>query len=585
MMKYLVFTVYFVFCLKTITFGQDVPAARYPEDPASIAHAAIPKGEMLEFQYRASKIYPGTQRTCWVYVPTQYHADKPACLYVNMDGLQFNADKVFDYLIEKGEMPVTIGVFVQAGEVLDNSGNVIRYNRSNEFDNLDDDFVTFLLDELLPEVKKLKTAEGMPIRISDDPNDCAIGGASSGAICAFTAAWQRPDAFSRVFSAIGTYVAMRGGDQYPALIRKTAPKPLRIFLQDGSNDAWNPLFGSWFTGNLTMEAALSFANYEVEHRWGTGGHDGVQATAIFPDAMRWLWKGWPKRIEVGISNNDMLQAILTADDWKATSLDFLPSGLLTSMPDGSIALTDAKGFVHKVDEQLTEMSEVIAKQAGIQALSAGPDGEIYLLDSAHQSLSVCYQDGKSRRLKKGINGKGLMVTEQKAIYITSPDKEGNGKVLLIKPEGEMLTVATNIPNPSGITMSADRTMLLIGADQRSTVYNGIVNEDGTLIDQQKWCWLHDVGHIGTTIHDMAVDDQGNVYIGSDIGIQVCDQNGRVRAILPVPKGDKIKGLCFGGKDKDTLFVLTNRKLYRRKMKIRGVPTWSGMVKPKSIGAG
>ena len=197
-------------------------------------------------------------------------------------------------LIASGEMPVTIGVFITPGRVPATSENALdRFNRSYEYDGLGDNYARFLLEELLPDVETKKTADGRAIRLSKNGNDRAIGGSSSGAICAFTAAWERPQEFSRVFSAIGTYVGLRGGNDYPTLIRKVEPKPLRVFLEDGSNDL-NIYGGDWWMANQTMERALTFAGYEVNHDWGDGGHNGKHATEIFPEAMRWLWKDWPR---------------------------------------------------------------------------------------------------------------------------------------------------------------------------------------------------------------------------------------------------------------------------------------------------
>src|SRR5687768_16119960 len=188
-------------------------------------------------------------------------------------------------------MPVVIGVFIAPGRVkaLDAKTGLDRFNRSYEYDGLGDNYARFLLEELLPEVEKQKTADGREIRLSKEGNDRAIGGASSGAICAFTAAWERPDAFRRVFSAIGTHVGLRGGNSYPTLVRKYEPKPIRIFLQDGSGDL-NIYGGDWWMANQEMERSLVFAGYEVAHAWGDGGHNAKHATEIFPDAMRWLWK-------------------------------------------------------------------------------------------------------------------------------------------------------------------------------------------------------------------------------------------------------------------------------------------------------
>src|SRR5881397_2219193 len=210
----------------------------YPLGPDSKPQPGVPKGEVLKLSFDQSKIFPGTARDYWIYVPAQYVPEKPACLYVNQDGIQSEAPTVFDNLIYKKEMPVTIGVFVMHGRVkaADTNAALDRFNRSFEYDGLGDNYVRFLLEELLPDAAKQKTSDGRPIRFSTNANDRAIGGSSSGAICAFTAAWERPEAFSRVFSSIGTYVGLRGGNVYPTLIRKTEPKPIRVFLQDGEHD-------------------------------------------------------------------------------------------------------------------------------------------------------------------------------------------------------------------------------------------------------------------------------------------------------------------------------------------------------------
>jgi enterochelin esterase-like enzyme len=261
----------------------------YPVGPDSKPQPGVPKGEIIKLTFAKSKIFPGTTREYWIYVPAQYKPEQPACVFVCQDGIRYEAPTVFDNLINKKEMPVTIGVFVAPGVVKAADANTAldRFNRSFEYDGLGSNYVRFLLEELLPEVETKKTADGRAIKLSHAGNDRAIGGASSGAIAAFTAAWERPDAFTRVFSSIGTYVDLRGGMRYPSLIRKYEPKPIRIFMQDGSNDL-NIYGGDWWMVNQTMERALTFAGYEVQHVWGDGGHTENQAKAIFPDAMRAL---------------------------------------------------------------------------------------------------------------------------------------------------------------------------------------------------------------------------------------------------------------------------------------------------------
>ena len=193
------------------SLAQDQSNLSYPSDPDTQVQPGVPQGEVLHFTLDDSKIYPGTQREYWVYVPAQYDPAQPACLFFDLDGVQFNAPVVFDNLIHKKEIPVTIGVFVGSGTVIDSAGFPVRYNRSFEFDAVNDDFVRFIETELLPDVELKKASDGRPIRISKNGKDRAIAGCSSGGIGAFTAAWERPDLFSRVYSCIGTFVGMRGG--------------------------------------------------------------------------------------------------------------------------------------------------------------------------------------------------------------------------------------------------------------------------------------------------------------------------------------------------------------------------------------
>ncbi len=265
---------------------------QYPRHPDSLQKEGVPAGEIISGSYAESKIYPGTQRDYWIYIPKQYDGQKPAALMVFQDGKNyinrgngFAVPNVFDNLIHEGKMPPCIGVFVTPGVVpAMNDQAQPRFNRSFEYDSMDDRYAKFLVDEFLPFVVKKHE-----LKLTDDPNLKAICGSSSGGICAFTVAWHRPDQFRRVFTTVGTYVGLRGGDEYPTLVRKTDPKPLRVFLQDGKNDN-NIYGGDWWMANQTMLRALEFSGYEVNHAFGEGFHNGKHGAAIFPDAMRWLWQ-------------------------------------------------------------------------------------------------------------------------------------------------------------------------------------------------------------------------------------------------------------------------------------------------------
>jgi enterochelin esterase family protein len=262
----------------------------YKPGPDSHPQDSVPRGEVTKHSFTNSAVYPGTVRDYWVYVPKQYDPGKPACLMVFQDGGgyqstngQYRTTVVFDNLISKKEMPVTIGVFVNPGVVpATEPGRRPRNNRSFEYDSLGDAYAKFLIDELLPEVAK-------KYNITTDPEGRAIGGASSGGICAFTVAWERPDSFRKVLSHIGSFTNIRGGHVYPALIRKTEKKPLRVFLQDGSSDLDN-LHGNWPLANQQMAAALKFMKYDYKFEFGTEGHNGKHGGAILPESLRWLWR-------------------------------------------------------------------------------------------------------------------------------------------------------------------------------------------------------------------------------------------------------------------------------------------------------
>lgn len=265
-----------------------LPAVGQPGD--------LPKGDVTKHTFAASKVFPGTTRPYSVYVPKQYDGKTPACVYVNQDGIQYNAPAVFDQLIAEKAMPVTIGVFVAPGVVPPTSPDALpRFNRSFEYDGLGDAYARFLLDELLPEVEKLKTADGRPVRLSKSGNDRAIGGASSGAICAFTAAWERPDQFRNVVSLIGSFTDIHGGHVYPELVTKAEKKPLRVFLQDGELDNRSPQNPNrdWYLQNQKMIAALKARGYDHAAVIGKGGHSDDHGGAILPVMLRWVWRDHP----------------------------------------------------------------------------------------------------------------------------------------------------------------------------------------------------------------------------------------------------------------------------------------------------
>ena len=566
-----------------ILFGQQ-PQEIYPDDSASVLQKGVPRGEILKFNFSQSKIFPGTSRDCWVYIPAQYDPAKPACVYVNQDGIQWKAPNVFDNLIDKKEMPITIGVFITPGKVLADSGSgtLDRYNRSFEYDGLGDAYCRFILTEILPEVEKQKTSDGREIHLSKSGNDRAIGGSSSGAICAFTVAWEHPEEFSRVFSAIGTYVGLRGGDRYSTLIRKYEPKAIRVFLQDGSNDL-NIYAGDWWKANETMERSLTFAGYEVNHVWGEGAHNGSHGTAIFPQAMRWLWKDWPKPVVKGNSKNDFLSNLLIpGEDWELVGQGYQFTEGTTANNNGEVFYQDiptSKTYKVDVNKKLTSLSTDAKRASGTYF---GPDGKRYTVAGGTKQILSYDSKEKESVIADSISGNDLVIANNGNIYVTSPDGVTRpGKVYLIRPNGEKVVVDEGTKFPNGVTLSPDQTQLYVTESATHWVWIYKILKDGTLSYKQRYGWLQSPDTEDNAWPDgIRCDTAGRMFVASRLGVQILDQLGRVEAILPIPPSNgQASNVCFGGGNFDILYVSAGDKVFRRKLKTRGVNSFDKPIKP------
>ncbi|MGB7267747.1 MAG: alpha/beta hydrolase-fold protein, partial [Terracidiphilus sp.] len=327
----------------------------YTLGPDSQPQAGVPKGTVTKFVLPPGKYYPGTPHNCAVYVPAEYDAGKPTPFMIFLDGSQalgngMRVPVVFDNLIAKHDLPQMIGIFVDPGILpVESDAAQNRYNRIYEYDSLTPRFADFLLNELIPAVAK-------NYNLSKNPDDRGLSGVSTGAVGAFMAAWNRPDQFHRVLSFIGTYVAMKGADSMPALVRRTEPKPIRIFMQDGTNDHIVPPepfgtspFGSWPVNNQAMYQALEFAGYDAKFEMGTGAHNTRQAGAILPDALRWLWRDYPQPItvhepaaahEAGYdTTNRVFSTIYLDQPWQQMGGEYDQVRSLTSDAKGDIYFT------------------------------------------------------------------------------------------------------------------------------------------------------------------------------------------------------------------------------------------------------
>lgn len=541
----------------------------------------IPKGEVMQHSFSTSKIFPGTVRDFWVYVPKQYDPVKPACLHVNQDGVQFKAPEVLDELIHKKEIPVMIGLFVMHGKVPGPNGESLdRFNRSFEYDGLGDEYVRFILEEMIPEVEKLTTSDGRKIVLSKSGNDRSIGGTSSGAICAFTAAWERPDAFSRVFSGIGTYVELRGGDRYHALVRKTEPKPIRFFLQDGSNDL-NIYGGDWWMANQTLERALKFSGYEVEHVWDEGKHSNEEPTKRFPEGMKYLWKDWPAPVKQGLGSPQLQALLIREKDWELVGEGYKFTEGPTANEKGEVFFTDVPDDTsHKIGlDGKVEVFRKETKRGNGQVV--GPDGRLYMVASGAEEIVAIDGAGNNSVVGKGFAGNDIAVRHDGGLYVTNPVRPPatDSKVWFIPAKGEPRVVDTGLKFPNGVCLSPDQTLLYVADSRTHWVYSYQIQPDGNLMHKQRYYHLHVPDTADDSAADgMACDVEGRLYVTTRMGIQICDQAGRVNCILPTPNG-KVSNVCFGGPNFDVLYATCGDKVYRRQLKVQGVQDWKPPFKP------
>jgi gluconolactonase len=552
----------------------------YKIGPDSEVQPNVPHGKVMHYTWN-SKIFLGTNRDYWVYVPQQYDPKTPACVMIFQDGGGFQdtgggfrVPIVFDNLIAKKQMPVTIGIFINPGIVPAATPEALpRYNRSFEYDAVTDRYARFLLEEILPEI-------GKSYNLTADAGGRAICGASSGGIAAFVAAWERPDQFSRVMSFVGSFTDLQGGHELAPLIRKMEPKPIRVFLQDGTNDQ-DIYGGSWYLGNQEMASALKFAGYDVEFVVGDGGHSGTHGRAILPDALRWLWRDYPAPIRAATSSRQpIMNHLLAGEDWQPVPIMGIRSiqGLTTD-PAGNVYIADAnRDAICRLGADGRPATLWRSKTGGARALAWGPDNRLYACVPGKRKIVAYDGAGPERVVAVGIVADALVVGHNGGIYW---HEASTGHLWFMDRNGHKSAVDAGMVDVKGLTLTPDQSLLIVSQSAPGKVaYSYRVGPNGTLADKQEYFDLYcPYGQTASGAWGMATDTQGWLYVASNGGIQILDQAGRVNGILANPHRQPTTLLTFGGENLDTLYVVVGADIYRRQLKVKGVSPAQDPIKP------
>ncbi|WP_414662239.1 SMP-30/gluconolactonase/LRE family protein [Horticoccus sp. 23ND18S-11] len=551
----------------------------------------VPQGTVTKMPTLEAKAFPKTTRDWWIYVPAQYKPDGSAALMVFQDGQNYinlkgnwRVPTLFDNLIARGEMPVTIAVFINPGH--DPSRGTPKSptsgsNRSLEYNSLGDRYVQFLLDEILPVVAK-------QYPFSSDPELRALCGSSSGGIAAFTAAWERPDQFRKVLSTVGSFVNLAGGDAYPALIRKTERKPLRVFLQDTSGDLDNP-FGNWPLANRQMDAALRYMGYDVKLEYAEGfGHNSIHGGMVLPAALRWLWrkdKPTPAVVTKGDLAVDMTlhRLLIEGEGWKPVAEGLAFADGPCTDEAGNFYFSDMRPPAAGVYKIAVNGTKTKLSDEGVSGLKFGPDGRLYACQGAKKRLiAITPATGAIEVIAEDIQPNDLAVTHRGHIFITETAKK---QITFIDPKTKAKrAVDTGLANPNGITLSPDQGTLAVSESAGEHVWTFRIAPDGTLDARGPYMTMRrpidPKGEFkfnepppykkASSGDGMTSDSIGRYYVTSAVGVQVFDPTGRLCGVLTKPQPDKPLTSCvLSGPNREYLYVTNGDKIFRRKVQAVG----------------
>lgn len=554
--------------------------------PDAVVNTQVPQGTVHEMPAFESEIFPDTTRKWAVYVPAQYRKEQPAALMIFQDGERMRDLKgrwriptVFDNLIARGEMPPTIAVFIDPGheKAKPRQGNKSS-NRSFEYDSLGERYSQFLLQEIIPAVEK-------QYNLAADPSMRAIGGSSSGAICAFTVAWERPNAFRKVYSNVGSFTNLRGGNVYPALVRKTEPKPLRVYMADTSGDIDNR-FGSWPWANQRMASALGYMGYDIRFDWAKGyAHNADFGSSKFPDAMKWLWREEIHTPRIDTSDDlkgdlTLLNLLIPGEAWEVVADNLGFADAPCSDSEGNFYFSDMRApAVYRVDA--SDGSRTVIAEEAVSGLKFGPGGLLYGCQGAKkQVISIDTQTGSVKVIAREVTPNDLAVTADGFIFITETKEKQVTRIEVAT--GERLVVDTGITRPNGIALSNDGGTLAVSDHGGEHTWTFGVNEDNTLnakmptmpmrlaIDPKGEFRFNEAPPylVASRGDGMAVDRIGRYYVTSEVGVQIFDPTGRPCGVLPKPDASQPLTSCtLAGPKQAYLYVTNGNTIYRRKLAI------------------
>ena len=559
--------------------GSTVPAAADDAGPAKYEPPAIKPEDVLpgvtkQFSFTQSAIFPGTVRDVTVFVPAQYNGSKPACVYVKTDGYNPGEKTLMETMIATHEMPVTIGVFVRPGDLPASvKGSMGRRNRCFEYDGVGDNNVRFLVEELLPFV-----AKEFNLKLSTDGNDRCISGGSSGGIAAFTAAWERPDAFSRVYAASGSFVAFRGGHEYPTLVRKFEAKPIRAYLTTGMRDMEN-CAGDWFLLDQEMDKALKFAGYDYQFRIINGGHVAGYMDN-YREAMAYLWKDWPERVQAGASAPRARDVLLPGEPWQIAAEGYKGARGPACNATGEVFFAGTSdNKIYRID--LDGKVKVFVPDASqANGLTVGADGKFYAISSQTGKITSYDSAGAGSAVADNIRGHSILAMPNGGFYVTgSGDKPGETGMVWFLKDGRKTLVDSGMKHATGLAFRPDQWLLSVADGHSKWAYSYQINANGTLTSKERFFWLHVADWDDDTgAESVCYALEGQMFVGTQTGIQICADDGPTQVILPMRDRSPVTGVCLGGRDMDTLLAFCGDKIWKRKVKVHGMGAFTPWTK-------